>query len=47
MEIKEALEELRKEMELYEQMFYKHVEQIDSMLKDIIYMVEDSKDERR
>ena len=40
----EALEELRKEMELYKQMFDKHVEHLDSMMQDIIYMIKDDED---
>lgn len=42
--LEEAIEELRKEMELYQQMFYKHVENLDSLMLDIIYMIKDDED---
>ena len=42
--LEEAVEELRKEMELYKQMFDKHVEHLDSLMLDIIYMIKDDED---
>ena len=45
MKLEEAIEELRKEIELYKQRFDKHVEHLDSMILEIIYMIKDEEGE--